>query len=150
MNHTFAWLIFLPRFAPVIIFIQKIFSMLYTVSSLACIYWARDYVSDIVQIIRNTLFKSAQIASHGVGLKLDQSLVAHSQNFWATFTQAYLINRTNCRSKLCVWVRVPISLVEVLPGYRGWPVQALYLSLLGALDRSHPHRLLGVSIVLGF
>lgn len=146
MNHRFAWLIFLPRFAPVITFIHKIFSMFYTVSSLVCIYWARDYGSDIVLSIRNTLLKPAQIASHGVGLKLDWSLVVHSQNFWATFTQAYLINGINCRSKLCVWVGVANSLLEVLPGYRGWPVQALYLSLLGALDRSLPHRFLGVSI----
>lgn len=39
------------------------------------------------------------------------------------------------RQSLCVCVGVPISMLQVLPGYRGWPVQALYPTLLGVFAR---------------
>lgn len=41
-----------------------------------------------------------------VDLKVDQSLVGHSENFCATFTTAHIVGRSNCSSKVCNWVDV--------------------------------------------
>lgn len=38
--------------------------------------------------------------SHTMGLRLDQSLVCHSDKFYATFTTAHLIVRSNCGSNV--------------------------------------------------
>jgi hypothetical protein len=35
----------------------------------------------------------------------------------------------------CGWVGVPIPSLEVIPGYRRWPVQIPYPSLIGVLAR---------------
>jgi hypothetical protein len=45
----------------------------------------------------------------------------------------------------CVGVSVP--LLETLPGYKKWSVQALYP---WSLHQGHPHRFLGFSIALVF
>jgi hypothetical protein len=63
-----------------------------------------------------------------IGLKLDQSLVGHTQNLCATFTPAHLAGRTNCSLKVLWLSWCPI----LLPVHR-WPVQALYSLLLGVL-----------------
>jgi hypothetical protein len=59
------------------------------------------------------------------------SLPSNSAPF---LTPPYLVGRTNCESKVCGWVGVPVPSLDVLPGYRRWQVQASYPSLLGVLD----------------
>jgi hypothetical protein len=87
--------------------------------------------------------------SHGVGLKLDQSLIGHSYNFYATFTPAHFVGRTNYR--FCGWAGVPIPPLEVLPSYMPNMASSGYIPPIArSLSWSHPHRFLGVSIVLGF
>lgn len=46
--------------------------------------------------------------SHGVGLRLDQSLVGHSYNFGATNAQAHLAGRTVVGHRFFRWVSVPL------------------------------------------
>lgn len=48
--------------------------------------------------------------SSGVGLKLNQTLDGHSQEFWATLAPAHFADRTDYRSKVSGWVGVHISL----------------------------------------
>ena len=48
-------------------------------------------------------------------------------NFCATFIPAHLVDGTNCGSITSGQVGVPVPPLEVLPGYRRWPVQPLYL-----------------------
>jgi hypothetical protein len=66
-----------------------------------------------------------------MGGKLHQFLVGHSQDFCATFYQAWQI----VDQKFCGWVGVPIPPLDALPGYRRWLIQALYPSLLGVLSK---------------
>ena len=48
---------------------------------------------------------------HGTYFKLEQSSVAHSHDFCATFTPEYLVGRGNCRSKVCGRLGVYIYLL---------------------------------------
>ena len=56
-------------------------------------------------------------------------------NFCATFIPAHLVDGTNCGSITSGWVGVPVPPLEVLPGYRRWPVQPLYLLILVDISR---------------
>ena len=73
--------------------------------------------------------------SHGMGLKLKQSLLGHFHNFYATLPQHILYKGQIVTWKFCGWVVVLVPLLEVLPGYRSWPVQPLYSPLPGVLAR---------------
>jgi hypothetical protein len=50
----------------------------------------------------------------------------------------HLVGRTHFRSKNCGWFDDIIPPLRVLPHYRRWPVQALYLALLGVLAKETP------------
>lgn len=65
---------------------------------------------------------------HGLGLKLNLSLVDLSLNYCSVFMPAYLVGGTNCRSKVFWLVGLPISLLAVLPGYRRQPVSFFFIS----------------------
>lgn len=43
---------------------------------------------------------SGRSLPHGMGLRLDHSLVGYSHNFCATFTSAHLVGGANYRSKV--------------------------------------------------
>jgi hypothetical protein len=65
-------------------------------------------------------------------------LVGHCHTFCATFTQAHLVSRANCRLKaLCLaWCPQSLHWKPCLVTEDGWLVQGLYLSItLGALPR---------------
>lgn len=73
------------------------------------------------------------ISSPGMGLKLDQSLLGHSQKLWATFTLAHLAVRRNCRSTVLWLGWCPNSSMKVMPYCRKWSIQVTSLQLPGIL-----------------
>ena len=87
--------------------------------------------------------------SHGMSLKLGQSLVSHSLNFCSIFTPAYLVDKRNCGSKVLWLSWCPSPSIGSLSGYRRWQLQDQYLPLSGVFARVNC-RLLGVSIVQSF
>ena len=62
---------------------------------------------------------------------------------------AYPIGRTGSRLNVRWLGSCPSPSLEDLPGHRRWPVQTMYLLLLGVLA-VHPCRFLGDSLVLAF
>lgn len=69
------------------------------------------------------------------GSQADQSLAGHSCNFCSMLRQDILQADQIVGWRWCGWVGVQVLPLQNLLGYRRWLVQALYLLLLGILDR---------------
>lgn len=68
--------------------------------------------------------------SHGMGLRLDLSLLVHSYNLFHPYLCTS--DRQTVGIELCVWIGVPISALEVLPIPRKWTFKAMYSLFLRA------------------
>lgn len=68
-------------------------------------------------------------------LNLGQSLVEYSLSFCSIFVLALLVGRTSFGLKFFGWVVILIPPLGVLTGYRKWPLQDLYPSLLEVATR---------------
>ena len=74
------------------------------------------------------------------GSRVGPVIVGHSCSLCSIFFPAYFVGRTHFESKAFGWVAILISPVGVLPGYRKWPLQDPYPSLLEISARVAPIR----------
>lgn len=99
---------------------------------------------------RITLKCQGLALSHSWGLRLGQSLVGHSLNFYSIFIPAHLVGRTHCGLNV-LWVgQCPNTSIGSLAWLcRMQLFQVLYPLLQGVLAQV-TQRFLGVFLVLGF
>lgn len=88
--------------------------------------------------------------SHGIALRLDQSLVGHVHKFCSTFTSMQCKDRTNCTSKILWLHRCPSPTIGSLACLQKMASSGPVSPVTGSPHWNHPHRYQGVSIAQDF
>jgi len=81
------------------------------------LFWTPVVFGSILGFLSPSRLCQVSAPSCGMALKLDPSLVVHSQNFCTTVTPHILQERQIVGRRFCGWVGVPIPSVKVLPGF---------------------------------